>query len=95
MVTHTLVFHVLPNGLMHSRLGLAVSRRVGNAVRRNLIKRRIREVFRRKKSFLKQSCDLVIYPRKGIQEKGIEEYYRSFEALIAKVNRWSEQSPSS
>lgn len=41
-----LMFHAKPNDLSHPRLGLAVSRRVGNAVKRNAIKRRLRESFR-------------------------------------------------
>lgn len=41
-----LIFHAKPNDLSHPRLGLAVSRRVGNAVKRNAIKRRLRESFR-------------------------------------------------
>jgi len=36
-----------PNGLGRTRLGITVSARVGNAVVRNRIKRRVREVFRR------------------------------------------------
>ena len=42
-----LVVHVLPNELAHARLGLTVSRRLGNAAVRNRTKRRLRELFRR------------------------------------------------
>lgn len=37
---------VLPNGLGHARFALAVSRKVGGAVVRNRVKRRLRDVFR-------------------------------------------------
>ena len=36
---------MLPNDLPYVRVGLAVSKRVGNAVARNLVKRRIRNAF--------------------------------------------------
>lgn len=41
-----LLVYAIPNGLDHPRLGLAVSRRAGGAVRRNAVKRRLREAFR-------------------------------------------------
>jgi ribonuclease P protein component len=40
------VIRALPNGLEISRYGFTVSKRVGNAVTRNRIKRRLREILR-------------------------------------------------
>ena len=48
-----------------SRLGLAVSRKVGNAVVRNRWKRRIREAFRQQQHELPKGLDIVVRPRKG------------------------------
>lgn len=41
-----LLVYARPNELDFSRLGLSVGRRVGNAVRRNRVKRLLRETFR-------------------------------------------------
>jgi len=57
------VLFVNPNGLGHCRLGLSLPRRVGNAVQRNLIKRRLREVFRLHKLEAPSGYDLVVAVR--------------------------------
>ena len=56
-----LIIRALPNGLDTSRYGLAISRRVGKAVTRNRIKRRLREILRQMK--LPQGWDLVVIAR--------------------------------
>ena len=43
-----------------SRLGIVAPRRLGNAARRNLIKRRVRELFRHDKPT--RAIDLVVLP---------------------------------
>lgn len=48
-----------------SRLGLAVSKKVGNAVVRNRWKRRIREAFRLQQHELPIGLEIVVRPRKG------------------------------
>jgi len=87
VITDTLVFHILKTDPETARLGLAVSKRVGNAVVRNHVKRRIREAFRLKKETFPFGCDLVVYPRKGIMDKNFTDYQRSFDILIARVRK--------
>lgn len=60
----TLVINAASNGLEHSRLGLSIGRKVGNAVVRNDWKRRIREAFRLQQHELPPGLDIVVRPRK-------------------------------
>jgi len=56
------------NGLEITRLGITVSRRIGNAVKRNRIKRLLREFFRlNKESFLK-GHDLIFIADRGAHD---------------------------
>ena len=57
-------------------LGLTVSKKVGTAVERNRVKRRIREWFRRSRAALPQNLELVVIARRGAAEIGMLETER-------------------
>jgi ribonuclease P protein component len=64
---HTKHYTVIlrPNDFDCCRLGLTVSKSVGNAVKRNRVKRHLREFFRLHKHKLPRPYDLVIVAKKG------------------------------
>ena len=60
-VSNLLVIRSLPNGLSFSRYGFSISRRVGKAVVRNRMRRRIREILRQVP--VKPGWDIVVIAR--------------------------------
>ncbi|MBI1841271.1 MAG: ribonuclease P protein component [Verrucomicrobia bacterium] len=60
------------------RLGVVVSKRVGNAVERNRAKRVMREVFRRHQDLLPTACHLVLIARPSIAERSYGSVERDF-----------------
>lgn len=81
-----LIVYAAKNGLPHNRLGLAISKKVGNAVVRNRWKRRIREAFRLNQSELPQGYDWVVLGKRG-QEPTHTEIVNSFCSLTRRLDR--------
>jgi ribonuclease P protein component len=52
-----------PNGLDNSRFGWSIKKALGNAVRRNRIRRRLREILRLHRLEIAPGWDIVIHPR--------------------------------
>ena len=81
-----LIFGV-PNQLGFCRLGLTVTRRAGCAVRRNRIKRRLRDLFRRHHDELPGSLDLVVNAHSRVLETTPDRLEREFVSAVEELAR--------
>ncbi len=68
-----LVMYIRRNGLSVNRLGISVSRKVGNSVIRHRITRLIRESYRLNDSISDSGLDIVIVARAGAKGKNYTE----------------------
>jgi ribonuclease P protein component len=81
-----LIVYGCENELPHLRLGLSVSRKFGQAVQRNRLRRLYREAFRLTRAEMPVGLDLVLIPRKP-EVPTLELLKRSLPALVLQVSR--------
>ncbi|MEZ5330482.1 MAG: ribonuclease P protein component [Thermoanaerobaculia bacterium] len=81
-----LILYAHPNELGHPRLGITASRKVGKAVIRNRIKRRVREIYRRwsERSQL-PPLDLVVHVLPSARTASFEQLAAELSDLMG---RW-------
>jgi ribonuclease P protein component len=79
-----LVLYVFPRGGGDpARLGLSVSRKVGGAVQRNLVKRLLRDAFAAEHERLPRGTDAVVIARKGASELAVRSGPAGIRAALA------------
>jgi len=77
-----LVMYVRKNGLDHSRIGISVSKKIGNSVMRHRMTRLLREVFRLHTSEIRQGNDFVVVVRKTAAGLSYRETEKAFLHLL-------------
>jgi ribonuclease P protein component len=78
-----IVVRALPNGLDLTRYGFAVGRRVGKAVVRNRVKRRLREILR--KVPLSPGWDIIFIARNPAAQADYKRLEKSVATLLVKA----------
>jgi len=82
-VDSLLVMKAVPNGLVLSRYGISVSKRVGNAVVRNRVKRLLRETLRVKQ--IKPGWDIIFIARSMAGRAGYASLEKTTNDLLSRA----------
>ena len=76
-----------------TRLGITVTRKVGNAVARNRIKRMVREVFRQNRERLPAGLDVVWVAKQQAANASFADVLADFEALVRRGDLTAPEPP--
>ena len=68
------------------RLGIIATRRLGNAVTRNRVKRVVREVFRKNSDIMIPEAEIIILPRKKMRNLEFSQIEKKFKELLEKLS---------
>lgn len=77
--------HAFPNELETLRLGLSVSKKVGNAVVRNTLRRRLREIFADVAPRSGNAFDLVVSARPAARDASFADLQEEFSRALVKL----------
>jgi ribonuclease P protein component len=81
--------HALPNSVGRPRLGLSVSKKVGTAVKRNAVRRRLKEIFRSSSARLPVDLDFVVSARPAAAEASFSELNEEFLYALRRLSKSS------
>ncbi len=79
-----LVMYIYPNNVSMNRLGISVSKKVGNSVVRSRVTRLIRESYRLSELGLKKGYDIVVIARQSANGATYDEMNKSLMHLFKK-----------
>lgn len=80
-----IVLSAAPNQREYSRFGFAVSRRVGKAVVRNRVRRRMREVVRLKRQTIRAGWDVVFVARPSAAQATYVQIEQAIDDLVRRA----------
>lgn len=82
------ILHFVPNELSHPRMGITASRKVGNAVVRHRLKRRVKEIYRRwKERDQLPSLDLVVHLKPSAGDSDFRSLRKEILRLLRGLTR--------
>ena len=86
-----IVIYVLKNRFGTNRLGITANKKVGKSVKRNRIKRLIRESYRFFEDFIPAGLDIVFVARNNEKEYGFADIRKEMKFLLKKMQAFDQQ----
>ncbi|MCF8024526.1 MAG: ribonuclease P protein component [Desulfobacteraceae bacterium] len=77
------------NKLAHTRLGITVTKKIGNAVARNRIKRLVREYFRQNRNLLGTGVDINVIAKRASADASAREVFTALQQLFRKIGGYA------
>jgi len=68
-----LIMYIRKNDLEYSRIGFTVTKKIGNSVVRNKIRRRIKEIVRKNLGNIMDGYDIILIPKKNVIDISFQE----------------------
>ena len=81
-----IVLYVVSSKTKNIKVGLAVTRKIGHAVVRNRVRRRLREIVKKQVPNLKQNYNIIVVARENVINASFEKLTNEFIKLIKKAN---------
>jgi ribonuclease P protein component len=88
-----MVVRFVPNGRDQDRYGISTGRRLGNAVVRNRVRRRLREILRHAPNDTEHGWDILIVARPATTQASFDELRIALERLLGAI-RGSVKAPA-
>lgn len=88
----SLVIYVLPNRFGGTRFGIITSKKVGNSVQRNRLRRLIRENIRFLKERMTTGLDIIVVARKADKASNFESIGKEMRYLLKKLDILSREN---
>ncbi len=80
-----MVVRFVPNDRDHDRYGISTGRRLGGAVRRNRVRRRLREILRGAPNDSGHGWDVLIVARPAAVDASFDEVRSALERLLGSI----------
>ena len=80
-----LILYILKNDEDYNRVGYSITKKIGNSVVRNKVRRRMKEIYRLNVDKLETGYDLIIIPKKNV----VDISYKELESAMLHILKLS------